>query len=154
MSIPDVKIVQLAPMRVASALGFGESPEEEAWETILAFAEARNLLAGPEIRRFFGFNNPSPAVGSPNYGYEQWMTVGPKVTGDERVEIKAFAGGLYAVTRCLGIPAIGETWRRLALWREDSPYRPAHHQWLEEALTPPRTPVEDMVLDLYLPVAG
>jgi AraC family transcriptional regulator len=141
-------------MRVASALGFGESPEEEAWETILAFAEARNLLAGPEAHRFFGFNNPSPAVGSPNYGYEQWITVGTEVTGDERVEIKEFPGGRYAVARCLGIPAIGETWRRLALWRETSPHQVAHHQWLEEALTSPGTPPEEMVLDLYLPIAG
>ena len=38
MSDNDVQIVRLEPMRVASAYGFGESPELEAWEKILDFA--------------------------------------------------------------------------------------------------------------------
>jgi DNA gyrase inhibitor GyrI len=146
----EVRIVELEPMRVASALGFGPSPEEIAWEKILAFAQERNLLARPH--RFFGFNNPSPSPGSPNYGYEQWITVGPEVTAAAGVEIKDFAGGRYAVTRCAGVGVITETWQRLVLWQEDSPYRQAHHQWLEECLTPPGTAMEGMIFDLYLPV--
>ncbi len=31
MEKPDVRIVQLAPMRVAYALGYGEGPEGLAW---------------------------------------------------------------------------------------------------------------------------
>ena len=43
MSELDVQIVQMEPMHVASAHGFGESPEELAWNKILAFAEAKGI---------------------------------------------------------------------------------------------------------------
>ena len=79
----DVRIVKLEPMRVASAYGFGTSPEEEAWGKLLAWARAKDLLN--EDVRFFGFNNPNPSPGSPNYGYEQWMTVGQDVEPEGRV---------------------------------------------------------------------
>jgi hypothetical protein len=71
----DVRIVHLETMRVASAVGFGANPEEQAWNKILAFAKAKGLPEKPEETRFFGFNNPDPSPGNPNYGYEQWMTV-------------------------------------------------------------------------------
>ncbi len=105
-----------------------------------------------EEHRFFGFNNPDPSPGSPNYGYEQWLTVGPDIQPEGDVKIKNFGGGLYAVTRCK-LPQITETWRRLAAWREDSRYKYGHSQWLEESLSPAGTPLEDHVLDIYLPIA-
>lgn len=121
----DVRIVQLEPLRVASALGFGPSPEAIAWEKILGWARQNGLLpegdaTQPETSgvRFFGFNNPSPSPGSPNYGYEQWMTVGPDVVGSGEIPIKEFPGGLYAVTRC-ELRNIEATWK--ALVRSQSP---------------------------------
>jgi DNA gyrase inhibitor GyrI len=145
-----VRIVWLEPMRVASAYGFGPSPEEEAWEKIMAYAEREGLLEKPH--RFFGFNNPSPSPGSPNYGYEQWVTVGPEaqLVGDIRIEI--FPGGLYAVMRFKGLSRIGEVWQRLVLWREDSQYKRGHHQWLEELLVDPLLPTDEYVFDLFLPI--
>jgi DNA gyrase inhibitor GyrI len=145
-----VRIVRLEPMRVASAYGFGPSPEEEAWEKIMAYAEREGLLEKPH--RFFGFNNPSPSPGSPNYGYEQWITVGPEaqLVGDIRIEI--FPGGLYAVMRFKGLSRIGEVWQRLVLWREDSQYKRGHHQWLEELLVDPLLPTDEYVFDLFLPI--
>jgi effector-binding domain-containing protein len=162
MSELEVRIVRLAPMRVASAYGFGASPEEQAWRTLFAWTKPRQVLSGVEggppdgapIPRFFGFNNPSPAPGSPNYGYEQWMTVGPDVEGGEGVTIKDFPGGLYAVTRCEGLQNIEAVWHRLATWGEEGAYRLAHHQWLEECLTPEADRLEDYVFDLYLPITG
>ena len=38
MSELDVRIIEIEPMRVASAHGFGEQPEIIAWEKILAWA--------------------------------------------------------------------------------------------------------------------
>ncbi len=146
-----VRIVQLPPLRVASAYGFGESPEAQAWQTLLDWARARGL-AGWSAHRFFGFNNPSPAPGSPNYGYEQWMTVDPDVVGSGQVTIKDFSGGLYAVTRCHGLQNITQTWAELAAWAEAGPYRRGHHQWLEECFTPEAAQVEDYIFDLYLPI--
>ncbi len=151
----DVRIVRLEPMRVASAHGFGQIPEEIAWNKILAFAAAKNLLNMPEGPRFFGFNNPNPAPGSPNYGYEQWMTVGPDVEGAGDVKIKEIPSRLYAVARCEGLDTIGEDWRQLVTWFEDSHYKkPAHfYEGLEELLVPPDGSYEDYVFDLYLPIA-
>lgn len=148
----EVRIVKLEPMRVASAYGFGTSPEEEAQSKLFAWAQANNLLN--DDVRFFGFNNPNPSPGSPNYGYEQWMTVGPNVEPEGEIRIQDFAGGLYVVTRCK-LPEIGRAWRQLVEWCEDS-----EHTWimtiqcLEEGLSPPGTPFEDIVMDLYLPIVS
>jgi DNA gyrase inhibitor GyrI len=147
----DVRIVKLEPMLVASAYGFGESPEGLAWDNMSAWAEPKGLLEKPH--RNFGFNNPNPSPGSPKYGYELWITVDPDVEPGEGIRILDFSGGLYAVARCEGLQNIGDVWRALATWREDSRYQKAYHQWLEELLTPPDVPFEDFVFDLFLPIA-
>ncbi len=152
MSELAVRIVKLEPMRVASAYGFGEQPELQAWDTLLSWAKSKGY-EDLSKHRFFGFNNPNPSPGSPNYGYEQWMTVGPEEEPTEGIEIKEFSGGLYAVTRCEGLQHITEIWMQLAVWREDSPYQEAHHQWLEECFTPEAERLEDYVFDLYAPIA-
>ena len=140
MSKLEVRIVSLEPMRVASANGFGEQPETQTWSKILAWASAQGF-EDLSKHRFFGFNNPNPSPGSPNYGYEQWITVPPGSQGNEEIEIKEFSGGLYAVTRSEGLQHISENWMKLALWREESNYQEAHHQWFE-----------DYVFDLYAPI--
>lgn len=149
----EVRMVTLPAMRVAAAHGYGPSPEALAWTALLDWARPAGLLDRPH--RFFGFNNPMPTAGSPNYGYEQWIALSPEsVPADPPapIEIKNFAGGLYAVTRCR-LPEIGQAWQELVIWRENSRYTCASHQWLEEAITPPETPFDEFVLDIYLPVA-
>jgi DNA gyrase inhibitor GyrI len=152
----EVRIVRLEPMHVAAALGFGEQPELEAWSLIWDWVKAQGLSDKIEAHRFFGFNNPSPSPGSPNYGYEQWMTVAPNASAAGKVKIKEFAGGLYAVTRMQGIPN-PDIWQQLVRWREESKYKPAHHQWLEACLTPTLAmairPEDPWEFDLYLPIA-
>lgn len=152
----DVRIVELKPMRVASVLGFGPQPEEAAWAKLEAWAGPRGLMQPAGEHRIFGFNNPSPTPGSPNYGYEFWIQVGPEVQSDEQVEVKDFPGGLYAVLRWdgeddpyVGIPA---AWKRLVQWRENSRYQGGGHQWLEESLRPAEMPPGKFMLDLYLPI--
>jgi effector-binding domain-containing protein len=155
MGDSKVRVVRLDAMRVASAHGFGQSPEEIAWSRILAFAKRKGLLNAPTGPRFFGFNNPGPSPGSPNYGYEQWVTVGPDVEGEDDVVIKEIPSRLYAVARCEGLENIREDWKALVVWFEDSPYKkPAHYyEGLEELLVPPEVAYEDYVFDLYLPIA-
>jgi DNA gyrase inhibitor GyrI len=154
----EVRIVELAPMRVASAWGFGREPEKMAWDRLLGWARPRGLLDDPESHRLFGFDNPDPSPGSPNYGYEVWIEVGPEAEPDSAADIRiqSFNGGLYAVTRC-EVPkgefgVIGQTWRRLAAWREGSRYRWGTHQLLEQSLPEARDDLE-FVLDLHLPIA-
>ena len=156
MSELDVRIVKLEPMRVASFLGFGESPEGLAWAKLIPWAKEKGLLDDPEKHRLFGFNNPNPSKGSPNYGYEVWIVIGPDIEAEGEVEIKNFPGGLYAVTPCV-VPkgffdVIGDTWKRLVTWRDDSKYKCGNHQWLEESL-PLELPDTEFVLDLYLPIS-
>ena len=156
MSELDVRIVNLEPMRVASFWGFGASPERAAWDQLLAWARPRGLLGNREAHRLFGFNNPNPSAGSPNYGYETWIVVDPDTEAEGGAKIVDFEGGLYAVTRCV-VPqgqfdVIGLTWQRLVAWREDSRYKGGTHQWLEESV-PIDLPDTEFVLDLYLPIA-
>jgi DNA gyrase inhibitor GyrI len=150
MDTVDIRILRLPRLRVASALGFGSQPEIIAWEKILAFVAAKNLMQAAPPPRFFGFNNPDPSAGSPNYGYEQWVTIGAEVQAEDEITLKDFPGGLYAVLCCPGIPN-PDIWRKLIVWRETSPYRMGNHQWLEELLSPPGS--GEFLFDLYLPVA-
>ena len=132
----EVTIEELHPMRVVSALGFGASPEPQAWEMIFAFAQQRGI--DPGRQRFFGFNNPNPSPGSPNYGYEQWMTVGPEVEAEAPYEIKQVPPGRYAVTRFTGLEHIGDRWQALVGWCEEHGHRISceYGRCLEEHLNP------------------
>jgi len=154
MSEFPVRIVKLEPLRVASVHGFGPSPEEEAWQKLVAWAKPKGYLDDPEHHRIFGFNNPDPSPGSPNYGYEFWMVVGAEVEAAGDMRVLDFPGGLYAVTRCQGGDNIGPTWGRLVQWLTGSRYRHAGHQWLEEHINATfPVPGEELILDLYAPIA-
>jgi len=155
MTLQDVRIVDLPPMRVASALGYGTEPENQAATMIVEFARSIGLEPGDPGYRTFGFNNPNPSPGSPNYGYEIWLVVGPDVEAKPPIEIKEIPGSRYAVTRFTGLSNIGRFWRELVAWFEDSPYtRPPN--WctcLEEVTNPAETDPEEWTFDLYLPIA-
>ena len=153
MSELEVRIVRLEPMRVASVHGFGESPEGQALEKLIAWARPKGLLDDLEQHGVFGFNNPDPSPGSSNYGYEFWIVVGPDVGPEGEVSIKEFSGGLYAVTRCKGVSNIGKTWHQLGTWRENSKYKRAYHQWLEKPIGQIEVSPEELLLDLYCPIA-
>ena len=152
----NVRIVTLPPMRVASFYGYGAGPEMIAHGKLEEWARPRGLLQPNSGRLVFGFNNPSPTPGSPNYGYEVWIVVHPDTAPDGEARMLDFPGGLYAVTRCVvpegDFAVIGNTWQQLNVWREDSPYKAGCHQWLEESL-PLDLPGVAFVLDLYLPLA-
>jgi DNA gyrase inhibitor GyrI len=151
----DIRMVTLPQMRVASALGFGTEPEMQAWNKLMAWAQAKNLLNTTPAPQFFGFNNPNPTPGSPNYGYEVWMTVSADVNSDDTVQVKDVPGGFYAVTRVKGVDNIFNTWQKLVAWAEQSPYQPVEAQCLERHVNVGAdVPPEALVLDLYLPVKG
>lgn len=149
----SVRIVNLAPMRVASAYGFGPSPELVAWQNLVNWAKPKGFLADPDKHRIFGFNNPDPSSGSPNYGYEFWMEVGPDVEPEEEIRVQDFAGGLYAVTSCMSVENITATWKKLVEWVAESKYKNGRHQWLEKHLSPDGTPLENLKFDLFVPIA-
>lgn len=151
----DVKIVRLAPMRVACVNGFGAGPEGIAFDKMRAFVKAKGLDQDGQEHRFFGYNNPNPSAASPNYGYDVWVTVDESVASEGEARVFTFPGGLYAVTSIR--PQTGEeifpAWQRLVAWREQSKYRPASHQWLEEHIGDIQLEFPELTLALYMPIA-
>jgi effector-binding domain-containing protein len=148
----NVRIVTLEPMRMVSSYGFGKEPEDIAWKKMKAFIE-RNNMDESTIKSTFGFNNPDPSAGSPNYGYEIWLPVDHSIDPDEDLRIVDFSGGLYAVTTFKGLHKIGDVWHGLVKWMEGSKYKFAYHQCLEELTSGPELPPEEFVFNLYLPIA-
>ena len=153
MSEIEVRIVTLEPMRVLSSYGFGKEPEGIAWEKLMAFIEEKNLFEEDKFPTTYGFNNPNPSKGSPNYGYEIWLPVDDSIQPEGDLRIVDFKGGLYAVTRFKNLYNIGAVWGELVKWREGSKYKHGHHQWLEHLLEGANGPPEELVFDLYLPIA-
>ena len=142
MKTMSVQIVTLEPMQVVSAHGFGAQPEDMAWKKMESWAKPKGLLENPTGRRMFGYNNPSPSAGSPNYGYEFCLTVSaeeaetilPPELAAEGIRVKELSGGKYAMApfdEPVG-PAIGAAWQRLDAWVADNGYRHGRQQWLEE----------------------
>jgi AraC family transcriptional regulator len=152
----DVRIVELPPLRVASAHAYSASPENDASIKLATWARPKGLLDDPETHRIFGFNNPDPSPGSPNYGYEFCIVVDAETEPEGDIKIKSLPGGLYAVARCKvdgDAETIGATWKKLVAWREESPYQGASHQWLEEHIGVFEESSDTFVLDLYMPIA-
>jgi DNA gyrase inhibitor GyrI len=147
-----VRIERLSPMRVAYTVAISTSPESDSFDRLLTWAKGRGLLKDTSYR-LFGFDNPCPSPSEPEYGYETWITVGPEVEGEGQVRIKDFAGGLYAVTRIKGIKNIGAGWQWLIEWRKNSRYQIGSPPCLEQALSPMGTPPDEIVMDLYQPLA-
>ncbi len=129
-----VEIITLPAMRVARAWAYGENPEEVAWRNLAQWAaQAHAFTSGARI---FGYNNPDPAEGTPNHGYEFNVTVGPEARAAEGITIEELTGGRYASmpARVLTDPWIDipEAWQRLDKWVNEHGYRMGAHQWLEE----------------------
>jgi len=155
MSTSDVQIVRLEPMRVASTYGFGEHPEDQAWQILAEWAKPKGLLDDIDAHPIFGFNNPYPTPDNPKYGYEFWIKVGPAVEPEGEVRIVEFLGGTYAVMLCevKGHPEknVPESWQRLAQWCRDNGRAFGHHHAMERFLSHPDD-LDHLVLSLYCPV--
>ena len=155
MSERAVSVVQLPPMRVASALGFGTEPELQASTMIHEVAKKAHIELDFNKIRMYGFNNPNPSPGSPNYGYEFWLPVDESVEAIDPIQIKQFAGGMFAATRFTGLSNIGRVWGELVAWVENSSYAFGSEfcQCLEKNDTPFEQDPERWTFDLYLSVS-
>lgn len=152
----EVRLIKLPPMRVACINGFGTEPENQAFEKMKEWAKAHDLFG--KSHRLFGYDNPASSPGSPNRGYDVWITVDESVQAEGDARIIEFPGGLYAVMHIEvknpweDIPA---TWQKLLKWIEASKYRHGQHQWLEEHIgsLSELGGEQPFTLDLHLPIA-
>jgi DNA-binding transcriptional ArsR family regulator len=158
-----VQVIELEPMRVASVRAFSESPENDAWEKMRAWAEPQGLLEDLTTHPVFGFNNPNPSPGQENYGYEFWIRMGAHFKGEGEIEAKDYDGGLFAVTTCKPWEEMQsdfgkeqgflESWKKLVDWVILSEkYEMDESRQCLEKPHDPNAPFKELVLDLYQPI--
>ena len=147
---PMVRMVNVPRMRVAVAHGQGTTPEADSYEALVAWAGPRGLLEDRSNYLWFGHNNPPPAHGVAEYGYDSMITIGPEVVVTAPLRVGEVAGGWYAVART-SLTQITAMWSRLYAWVEASPYSVAD-RGLEELLVGVEDDPDHMLLDLWLPV--
>ncbi len=156
MEEQEIRLETLPAMRVATFYAYSETPEHDALKKVIHWSKSHGFWKEAPATRIFGFDNPEPSEGSPNRGYEFWVTVGAEVHSDDKVKIKEFTGGKYAVLRCKvtnnPFEIIPATWGKLINWCEASPYTIGNHQCVEEHLTRNKAGDDNFVLDLYLPI--
>ena len=149
-----VRLVDLHPMHVVAANGYGQYPETEAWDLILDFTKQRRIDPWDRRHRFFGFNNPDPSPETPEYGYEQWMTIDTGTAVEDPLHVRDFTGGRYATVHIHGLDSIGDAWQHLVGWCAENGYTIAtdREPCLEELHSPIDMPTEDWDMDLSLAV--
>lgn len=157
-TITEFHFEELKCMQVVSTHGFGRAPEGIAIHNLRKWIEDHGLSGEVDKQRFFGFNNPDPSPGSPNYGYEQWMTLPEAYVVQAGDTIKTLAGGLYAVMGFINSTpeSFGAVWQALASWRIDNGYQyDGSRQWLEECRTPQHMlngAENNLSFDCYMPI--
>ncbi len=146
-----VRIVELEPMSLICFNGFGEEPETQALSMLKQWADAHGRAG-----RIFGYNNPNPSEGSPNYGYDACMVVDKDTQPEGDARIHHMEGGTYAVLHCPvrnpweDIPG---AWQSLVQWMDENDYSMGESQCLEEHLDPSEFSADVLFeLNLYLPI--
>lgn len=95
-NLKNVRIVLLPACTVASYHFMGENPEETVGAQMDKFVRENRLYELKPDARLFGFNHPNPSANSPQYGYEDWVTIPEDMEVPAPLIKKYFAGGLYA----------------------------------------------------------
>lgn len=95
-NLKNVRIVLLPACTVASYHFMGENPEETVGAQMDKFVRQSQLYELKPDARLFGFNHPNPSANSPQYGYEDWVTIPEDMEVPAPLVKKHFAGGLYA----------------------------------------------------------
>lgn len=146
-----VRIVKLEPMSLICFNGYGAEPETQALSLLYDWAKQHD-----QHGRIFGYNNPDPAEGSPNYGYDACMVVPADTATVEGSRIRHLDEGLYAVLNCpvrepwVDIPG---SWKALVQWADSNDYSLGSHQWLEEHLPADKNESDVLfTLNLYMPI--
>ena len=153
-----VRLERLETLPIAYTHVLSETPEEDAWRKIEAWAKPRGLLEKNAATRVFGrntypTNNPEP------HGYEFFLTVSPDIKPEGDIKMGEIPGGLYAVLRFKNLSNITEAWEYLWRWIEDNKYehvgwQKSEHGWVdgfEEHLNwYEKKPPSEWIFDLWV----
>lgn len=88
-----LRVITLPAMRVVVCNVISQSPEDEALDKVVGWAEAENLMG---TARIFGFNTTPYSPGSTEYGWAACATIPEQVVIPGYLEEKRLPGGLYA----------------------------------------------------------
>lgn len=129
----EVRLERLRAMRAAHIHVLSDASEEDAGKKILEWAERKGLF-GEDVR-LFG-RNTYPTDDPEPHGYEFFLTVGPDIMPEGEIDIQEIPGGLYAALRFENLDKIGDAWRKLWKWIEESKYefigwRKGEHGWID-----------------------
>lgn len=146
-----LRIISLPAMRVAVCNVISESPEDEALNKILEWAEEENLMG---TARIFGFNTTPYSPESKEYGWAACISIPEQVKLPEYLEEKRLTGGLYASLNSTN--EVYDSWQTLMrLLKENNEYEVDKSRLcLEEHISSgePRGQGNDFYLTLLEPV--
>ena len=156
--LDNVRIVRLPAMTVAAYCAVSATPEIDCAKVFDPFVLDNGLHKKSGFRSF-GFNNPEPTEGSPEYGYETWVTIPEDFNVPTSFTKKQFDGGLFASVSAT-LNEIGERWTQLYNWCKSSEKYDFDFsvQWLEELsmdyeeFISEQTPDGEKQLDLLMPI--
>ncbi len=124
------------------------------------WAKTRGLHSKESGTRVFGRNtyptdNPEP------HGYQLFFTVDQSIRPEDEIKIDEMHGGTYAVLSSTSLDRIGEAWKFLWSWIENSGYefigwKKGEYGWVngfEEHLNPFKDkPISEWIFDLWIPL--
>mgnify|MGYP001114666223 CR=1 FL=1 len=114
----NLKIISLPLMRTASFNVVSESPEDEALNRIITWAENENLMS---TARIFGYNTTPYEPLQKKYGWAACVTIPDNVKIPDFLEEKKLPGGLYASLESTN--EVYDSWQKLTiLLKENNEY--------------------------------
>ena len=124
----DIRVEYQEPLPAVYAHVLSETPEEDVFEIIWAWASKNGLPNKDRETRMFG-RNTYPTDQSEPHGYQLFMTVKEPIDETDEVKNGEILGGYYAVLRSTTVFQMGESCPALWKWIEESEY--THTGWIK-----------------------
>jgi DNA gyrase inhibitor GyrI len=117
----DVRIERRTTLHAIYIHALSDTPEEDAMNRIITWAEAKGLHQAQVKPRLFGRNsyptdNPEP------HGYECFLTVSSEYRPQGDFRVVEIDGGVYAVLRFTNLFNIQDAWQHLWNWIKEHDY--------------------------------
>jgi len=124
----DIQVEYHGPLLTVYTHVLSETPEEDATEIIMKWAQQNGLPSREKNTRMLG-RNTYPTEKPEPHGYMLFLTVDEPI--EETLEIKngEIPGGYYAVLRHSTISEMSKAWPALWKWLEESEY--SHTGWIK-----------------------